>query len=232
MLCRWEQLPKRMRTEAVRPYYEILKKKRLSLLVKRMFDVTVSLCMLIGLAPLFAIISILIVKDSKGGIFYRQERVTQYGRKFKIFKFRTMVADADRVGTQVTLRKDPRITRVGAKLRRYRLDEIPQLFNILRGDMTLVGARPESVYYVTYYTPEMLATLLLPAGVTSKASIKFKDEAKLLEQAENADRVYVQKILPKKMKYNLESIKEYRFLEDVKILIQTVAAVLKKEEKS
>lgn len=215
----------------MRPYYDSLRKKKFRLLIKRMFDLTVSLSLLLLLTPLMIVIAVLIATDSKGGVFYRQERVTQYGKKFKICKFRTMAAGSDQVGTQVTLQNDPRITRIGAKIRRYRLDEIPQLFNIVCGDMTLVGTRPECAAYVKYYTQEMLATLLLPAGVTSKASIKFKDEEKLLVQGKDADQIYVKKILPQKMKYNLESLKNFGLLKDVKILIQTVAAVLKKEEK-
>lgn len=179
MLREWDKLPKNMRTEAVRPYYESLKKKKVSLALKRAFDVIASTIMIVILSPLLIIISVLIVTDSKGGVFYRQERVTQYGKKFRIFKFRTMVANADKIGTQVTVSNDNRITRIGSVIRKYRIDEIPQLFNILVGDMSLVGTRPESIHYVKHYTPEMMATLLLPAGVTSEASILYKDEAEL-----------------------------------------------------
>ena len=173
MLREWDKLPNNMRTEAVRPYYESLKKKKVSLALKRAFDVIASTIMIVILSPLLIIISVLIVTDSKGGVFYRQERVTQYGKKFRIFKFRTMVANADKIGTQVTISNDNRITRMGSVIRKYRIDEIPQLFNILLGDMSLVGTRPESVHYVKHYTPEMLATLLLPAGVTSEASMVY-----------------------------------------------------------
>ena len=225
MLREWDELPKSMRTEAVRPYYESLKKKKISLALKRAFDVAVSSVLLVVLSPLLIIISILIVRDSKGGVFYRQERVTQYGRKFKIFKFRTMVANADKIGTQVTVSNDNRITKIGSVIRKYRIDEIPQLFNILVGDMSLVGTRPESVHYVKYYTSEMMATLLLPAGVTSEASIRYKDEAKLLDQADDVDEVYIKKILPEKMKYNLESIKKFSFSREIGTMIKTVIAV-------
>ena len=183
--------------------------------------------MLVTFSPVLIAISIMIVKDSKGGVFYRQERVTQYGRKFKIFKFRTMVADADKIGTQVTVSNDSRVTKVGEKLRKYRLDELPQLINIILGDMTLVGTRPESTHYVKKYTPEMFATLLLPAGVTSEASIRYKDEADLLDKADDVDKVYVEKVLPEKMKYNLESIKKYNFLQDIKTMLRTVIAVVR-----
>ena len=158
----------------------------------------VSAILLVLLSPLLMIISILIVTDSKGGVFYRQERVTQYGRVFRIFKFRTMVANADKIGTQVTVSNDSRITKIGSKLRNCRLDELPQLFNIFLGDMTFVGTRPESVHYVKHYTPEMMATLLLPAGVTSEASILYKDEAELLDQADDVDKVYIKKFCQRK----------------------------------
>ena len=176
--------------------------------------------MLVILSPLLLIISILIVTDSKGGVFYRQERVTQYGKKFKIFKFRTMVANADKIGTQVTVSNDNRITKIGAMIRKYRIDEIPQLLNILAGDMSLVGTRPESVHYVKHYTPEMMATLLLPAGVTSETSILYKDEAELLDKADDVDKVYIEKILPEKMKYNLESIKKFSFIREIETMIK------------
>lgn len=228
MLKKWEQLPPYMRTEAVRPYYESLKKKEGSLLLKRVFDFTVSLIMLILLSPVLLILAALIAVDSKGGVFYRQERVTQYGRKFKIFKFRTMVANADQIGTQVTVNNDQRITRVGKVLRKYRLDELPQLINILLGDMSFVGTRPESTYYVKRYTPEMFATLLLPAGVTSEASIRYKDEARLLEEAEDVDSIYLEQILPAKMKWNLEGIRKLCFLGEIRTIFRTVFAVLGK----
>lgn len=214
-----------MRTEAVRPYYERLKKKKVSLTLKRAFDVIASSIMIIILSPLLIIISILIVTDSKGGVFYRQERVTQYGKKFRIFKFRTMVANADKIGTQVTVSNDNRITKIGSVIRKYRIDEIPQLFNILAGDMSLVGTRPESVHYVKHYTPEMMATLLLPAGVTSEASILYKDEAELLDEADDVDKVYIEKILPGKMKYNLESLQKFSLVRELKTMVETVLAV-------
>mgnify|MGYP004512082047 CR=1 FL=1 len=223
----WNKLPKNMQTEEVRPYYESLKKKKISLFFKRTFDVVASTIMLVILLPLLMIISLLIIIDSRGGVFYRQERVTQYGRKFKIYKFRTMVANADKIGSQVTVSNDSRITKVGAVIRKYRLDEIPQLLNILTGDMTLVGTRPESVYYVKQYTPEMMATLLLPAGVTSVASILYKDEAKLLDKAKDVDEVYVEKILPEKMKYNLDSIMNFGLFNEMKVMLRTVIAVIK-----
>lgn len=227
MLRKWEELPEKMQTEAVRPYYEYLNKKRGSLILKRAFDVIVSVVLLIVLSPILLVLSIMIITDSKGGVFYRQERVTQYGRTFRIFKFRTMVANADKIGTQVTVQNDSRITRIGEKLRKYRLDEFPQLINILLGDMTLVGTRPESTHYVKYYTPEMYATLLLPAGVTSEASILYKDEADLLRDAEDADKVYIETVLPEKMKYNLESIRKFSCMKEIGTMFKTVLAVVR-----
>lgn len=227
MLKNWNELPEYMRTDEVRPYYDLLQKKRLSLFLKRVFDIVVSLIMIILCSPILLIISILIVKDSKGGVFYRQERVTQYGRVFRIFKFRTMVQNADQIGTQVTVSNDSRITKIGNKLRNCRLDELPQLFNIFLGDMTFVGTRPESVHYVKSYTNEMYATLLLPAGVTSEASIQYKDEANLLDQADDVDSVYINEVLPEKMKYNLNSIKEFSFFKEIATMFRTVFAVLR-----
>lgn len=227
MLKNWNKLPEYMRTDEVRPYYDLLQRKKLSLFFKRVFDIVVSLIMIILCSPILLIISILIVKDSKGGVFYRQERVTQYGRVFRIFKFRTMVQNADQIGTQVTVSNDSRITKIGSKLRDCRLDELPQLFNIFLGDMTFVGTRPESVHYVKSYTNEMYATLLLPAGVTSEASIQYKDEADLLNQADDVDSVYINEVLPEKMKYNLNSIKEFSFFKEIATMFRTVFAVLR-----
>ncbi|MDD7266820.1 MAG: sugar transferase [Lachnospiraceae bacterium] len=226
MLRKWKDLPPEMQTEAVRPYYEILKRKSVSLQLKRLFDVVFGCLLLAVASPILLIISILIVTDSRGGVFYRQERVTSYNRVFRIFKFRTMVANADRIGSQVTVNHDSRITKVGHVLRKYRLDELPQLLNIIAGDMSFVGTRPESVYYVKAYTPQMYATLLLPAGVTSLASITYKDEAKLLEQADDVDEVYIKTILPAKMAYNLKSIRRFSLLSEFGVMIKTVFAVL------
>lgn len=225
MLREWEELPEYMKTRAVRPYYDSLKRKKLSLLLKRGFDFSVAMLLLLILFPTMTVIAILIVLDSKGGFLYRQERITQYGRKFKIFKFRTMVVNADKVGTQVTVQNDSRVTKIGAILRKYRLDELPQLINIISGDMSFCGTRPESTLYVKRYTPEMFATLLLPAGVTSEASIRYKDEAELLENAQNVDEVYVNEVLPEKMKYNLESIRKFSCLREIRTILKTLIAV-------
>ena len=224
----WEKLPPQMQTEAVKPYYEILQKKQIGLIFKRSFDIVVSLIMLLILSPVFLVLAIAIKLDSKGPVFYRQVRVTQYGKEFRIFKFRTMVNNADKIGSQVTVGGDSRITRVGKVIRECRLDEIGQLLNILGGSMTFVGTRPEVPKYVEKYTSEMWATLLLPAGVTSEASIRYKDEAALLDAAEDVDAIYLQDVLPGKMKYNLRSIQEYSFFKDIETMFQTVFAVVEK----
>lgn len=225
----WEKLPSQMQTEAVKPYYEILQKKQISLIFKRLFDIVVSIIMLLILSPVFLVLAIAIKLDSKGPVFYRQVRVTQYGKEFRIFKFRTMVNNADKIGSQVTVGGDSRITRVGKVIRECRLDEIGQLLNILGGSMTFVGTRPEVPKYVEKYTPEMWATLLLPAGVTSEASIRYKDEAALLDAAEDVDATYIQDVLPGKMKYNLRSIQEYSFFKDIETMFQTVFVVVDKD---
>ena len=225
----WEKLPPQMQTEAVKPYYEILQKKQISLIFKRSFDIVVSLIMLLILSPVFLVLAIAIKLDSKGPVFYRQVRVTQYGKEFRIFKFRTMVNNADKIGSQVTVGGDSRITRVGKVIRECRLDEIGQLLNILGGSMTFVGTRPEVPKYVEKYTSEMWATLLLPAGVTSEASIRYKDEAALLDASEDVDATYIQDVLPGKMKYNLRSIQEYSFFKDIETMFQTVFVVVDKD---
>lgn len=227
ILLEWESLPSRMKTESVKTYYDYLKTKRFSLLCKAVFDRCLAAIFLILLSPLFLYIAYKIHKDSPGGVFFKQTRVTQYGREFKIYKFRTMVANAEALGSQVTTDNDKRITAIGEKLRKTRLDEIPQLINILKGEMSFVGTRPEVPKYVDAYTDEMMATLLLPAGVTSEASIEYKDEDRLLSNAENADKEYIEKVLPEKMKWNLESIRNYSFGRDLVTMIKTVLAVIK-----
>lgn len=227
MLRKWEQLPGFMKNDEVRKYYNILEKKRISLLLKRFFDIVLAMILLILLAIPMLIIAIMIKLDSPGPVFYRQERVTTYGKKFKIHKFRTMVNNADKIGTAVTVGGDSRITKVGAKIRDLRLDELPQVIDVLEGNMSFVGTRPEAVKYVKCYTDEMYATLLMPAGITSEASIRYKDEAKLLDIAKNVDETYVNKILPEKMRYNLDSIKKFTIFSDALTMVKTFVAVLK-----
>ena len=231
MLCKWEKLPQQLRTDAVRPYYDKLKAKQASLLLKRIFDIVVSALMLVVLSPVFAVLAVAIKLDSPGPVFYRQVRVTQYGKQFRIFKFRSMVQNADR-GSLVTVGADSRITRVGRVIRKCRLDEICQLIDIFRGTMTFVGTRPEVPKYVAQYTPEMLATLLLPAGVTSLASIFYKDEDMLLDGAEDVDAAYINQVLPGKMHYNLKAMENFSFFTDIKVMFMTVFAVLGKDYKA
>lgn len=229
MLRKWENLPEFMRTPEVRPYWEILNKKRGQLVLKRIFDIAAAAILLILLAIPMAVIAVMIKRDSEGPVFYRQERVTTYGRHFRIHKFRTMVSNADKIGTAVTVGNDSRITRVGAKLRGYRLDELPQVLDVLQGTMSFVGTRPEAVKYVEQYKPEWNATLLMPAGITSEASIRYKDEDRLLSAADDVDKVYIEQVLPAKMVWNLESIERFRFLREILTMFRTVFAVCGKD---
>ena len=218
-------MPDPIRNESVKPYYDILKKKKIQLLGKRIFDFTLSGLMIMFFSPLFIFIAILIKLDSKGPVFFRQTRVTTNYRLFKILKFRTMVENAEQLGSLVTPHNDVRITKIGHFLRKFRLDEIPQLFNVFVGDMSFVGTRPEVLEYVKEYTPEMYATLLMPAGVTSLTSIIYKDEEKLLSATNNPNEIYINKILPEKMKLNLSSLKNISLINDFKIMIYTLLAV-------
>ena len=229
MIKKWDDLPAFMRTPEVKPYWEVLNRKRGQLVLKRVFDFTVAFVLLIILAIPMAIIAVLIKKEDPGPALYRQERVTTYGKRFKIHKFRTMVVNADKIGTAVTVGDDPRITKIGKKLRGLRLDELPQLFDVIKGDMSFVGTRPEAVRYVKKYKPEFNATLLMPAGITSEASIRYKDEAKLLDVAEDVDKVYIEQVLPAKMKWNLNSIERFSFFREILTMFRTVFAVLGKD---
>ena len=224
---KWNELPKVMQNDKVKYYYDILQEHEKELKLKRAFDIICSLIMIIILSPVLIVLSVMIKLDSKGPVLFKQVRVTTYGRKFKIWKFRTMVNNADKLGTQVTTKGDARITRMGHLLRKIRLDELPQLFNVLKGDMTFVGTRPEVTKYTAHYTEEMMATFLMPAGVTSRTSIEYKDEEKLLENAENADEVYINEVLPAKMVYNLREIEKFSYLRDISTMIKTVIAVIK-----
>ena len=228
MLRRWDEIPEFMRVAEVRPYWETLYKRRWQLILKRLFDLLVSSVLLLILFIPMLIIAAVIKLDSRGPVFYRQERVTTYGRVFRIHKFRTMVDHADEIGASVTTDHDRRVTRVGAFLRDFRLDEFPQLLDIVAGNMSFVGTRPEIPKYVKQYTNEMLATLLMPAGITSEASIRYKDEAKLLDDADDVDRVYVEEVLPAKMVWNLESIRHFRFLREIITMLRTALAVFTK----
>lgn len=218
-------LPEELRCDEVKHYYDILKTKTSSLVLKRIFDVAVALFLIILLALPMAVIALLIKCTSKGPVIYKQVRVTAFGKRFKIFKFRSMRTDADSKGELLTVGEDSRVTKVGRFIRKFRLDELPQIFHVLSGKMSIVGTRPEVPKFTDKYTNEMLATLLLPAGVTSLASIKFKDEAELLADSSDVDKTYVETILPQKMKYNLEYIENFSFIGDIKLIFKTVAEV-------
>ncbi len=222
---KWEELPEEFQRDEVRPYYEHLREHRVSLVLKRIMDLLAACLLLLLLFPFMLVIGIIVGVTSPGGVFFCQERVTAYGRHFRIIKFRTMAAGAESRGSQVTTEGDSRVTGVGRFLRKVRLDELPQLLNIIKGDMSIVGTRPEVPRYVAAYTPEMLATLLLPAGVTSKASIEYKDEERLLSEGSDVDRIYVEQVLPAKMKYNLAYMMEYSLGKDLRLMLQTVVAV-------
>ena len=228
-LRKWEALPAFMQCEEVREYYDILAKKKGALGLKRVFDVVVAVIMLIILAIPMLIIAVMIKVDSPGPVFYRQERVTTYGKRFRIHKFRTMVNNADKIGSAVTVGGDARITKVGNRLRNLRIDEIPQLIDVLSGNMSFVGTRPEATKYVEKYTNEMNATLLLPAGITSEASIRYKDENKLISETDDVDNVYMNQVLPEKMKWNLESIRHFSLIGEFLTMFRTVFAVLGKD---
>ena len=227
MLKKWEDLPDFIRIPEVKPYYDTLRGKRLSLFGKRTFDFCAALVLIVLLALPMAVIALWILIDDGRPVFYRQERVTAYGRVFRIHKFRTMVNNADKLGSAVTVGNDSRVTRVGSRLRHLRLDELPQIIDVLEGKMSIVGVRPEAVKYVKRYRPEYMATLLLPAGITSETSIRYKDEDRLLSAADDVDRVYVEEILPAKMRWNLKYIREFGFFGDIATMFRTVLAVLK-----
>ena len=224
-LKKWNQLPQYMQTEEVRPYYDYLSRKKISLVLKRLFDLILATILLIILAPVMIILALLIKVDSPVAVIFKQERVTQYGRKFNIYKFRTMVNNADNIGYQVTINNDSRITRMGNLLRKSRFDEFPQLFNVILGDMSFVGTRPEVYKFVKNYTNEMYATLLLPAGITSEASINYKDEDELLSQTDNVEYTYMNEVLPNKMRYNFNSINNFSLYNDLKTILKTFTNV-------
>lgn len=222
----WDDLPDFMRTKEVRPYYDILKKHEKELYLKRAFDVVVASILLVLLAPIMFVVAVWIKLDSPGPVFFKQTRITQYGKEFRIFKFRTMVSNADKIGSAVTVENDSRITKVGASIRKYRIDEFPQLFNVLLGDMSFVGARPEVPKYVSAYSNDMYATLLLPAGITSEASIQYKDEERLLDSTDDLDYIYIEEVLPEKMYWNLKTIKNFSLFKEFHSMIKTIVAVL------
>ena len=221
----YESLPETMKDESVRPYWNLLLSRRRSLALKRLFDIIVSAVLLVLLSPFFLLLAAAVKIDSPGPVFYRQTRVGRYGRDFKIYKFRTMVRNADKIGPPLTSGRDPRITRVGSLIRKLRLDEFSQLLNVLGGSMSLVGPRPEVRRYVDVYQPEYMATLLIRPGITAPSSIAFKDEDRLLNAGGDPERIYIEKILPPKMSLNLEYLRKISVMRDIQIIFQTIAAV-------
>lgn len=225
MLCKWEELPDNMQNDAVKPYYDILNGKKADLFAKRVFDVIVSALSLIVLSPIFLVVAVIIKLDSHGPVFYRQQRVTRYGKLFVMHKFRTMEVNSDKE-SRITRENDSHITKAGKTLRRLKIDELAQLIDVFSGNMTFVGTRPEVPEFTAQYSDEMFATLLLPAGITSKTSILFKDEARFFTENCDPGRKYVEQILPCKMKYNLAEVRNFGFFNDIKTMFKTVFAVL------
>ncbi|WP_405357578.1 sugar transferase [Ruminococcus sp.] len=228
ILLPFEKLPRKLQCEEVKKYYDILDKKRPSLVMKRVMDIILSLIIIILLILPMAVIAVIIKLTSEGPVLYKQVRVTTNNRRFKIWKFRTMTVGADQKGALVTSANDNRVTGIGKTLRKFRLDELPQAFHVLSGKMSFVGTRPEVVKYVERYTPEMMATLLMPAGITSLASIRFKDEDAMIgdvSDPDEVDRIYVEEILPKKMEYNLEYLSRFGFRRDIHLMFSTVKQV-------
>ena len=195
-------------------------------MLKRIFDITLSLFGLIILLPFMLIIAILIKIDSKGSVFFKQIRVTKNGKEFKIFKYRTMRVGSDKY-SQITVGKDGRITKIGSFLRKYKLDEIPQLINVLIGDMSLVGPRPEVPKYVALYTDEQKEILKVRAGITDYASIEFSNENDLLALEKDSEKAYIEKIMPKKIELNKKYLSEISILTDIKIILLTIKKILK-----
>ena len=220
-------LPPKMKNKVVEKYFLVLKKKYIFFFLKRVFDILASLLLIVLLLPLMFILAIIIKIDSRGPVLYKQVRITKYYKEFKIYKFRTMHVTNNQSAIQITVGEDIRITRIGRLIRKSRLDELPQLLNILIGDMSFVGPRPEVPKYTHFYSDEMLATLLVRAGVTSWASINYKDEARLLEKSMDPEKEYIETILPAKMKLNLDELYKMNIFYDLKVLFLTVIKVIR-----
>lgn len=194
--------------------------------MKRIFDIVASGCGLLVLLPLFVVLSVWIKLDSKGSVFYRQMRVGRYNRDFKLFKFRSMRVGADKHGLITVGGHDPRITRSGYFIRKYKLDELPQLINVFVGDMSLVGPRPEVRKYVDMYTPEQMHVLDVRPGITDMASIRYRNENELLEAVDNPDLYYVEVIMQDKLRINLEYVKKHSFWFDLKLIFKTFYTII------
>ncbi|MGN0144108.1 MAG: sugar transferase [Clostridium sp.] len=194
----------------------------LNKIIKRIFDIICSGLGLIVLSPFLIFIAIRIKMESDGPVLFKQIRVGEKGREFKILKFRTMVVDAEKLGRQITVGNDSRITKVGGFLRKYKIDELPQLINVFKGDMSLVGPRPEVPRYVNMYTQEQRKVLNVKPGITDLASIRYRDENELLGKAENPDEFYINTIMPDKLALNMEYINKSNIFLDVYIILKTI----------
>ena len=206
---------------------EILINKKINMFFKRVFDISFSLIGIIVLCPIFLVLSLLIKITSKGPIFFHQIRVGRYGRKFKILKFRTMIVDAEKKGMQITVGKDKRITKIGFFLRKTKLDELPQLINVFKGDMSFVGPRPEVPKYVNLYTENQKKVLLVRPGITDIASIEFRNENEILSRSYNPEKDYIEKIMNEKIELNYRYLKKISVYEDIKIIINTIVTIIK-----
>ena len=195
---------------------------KINQIIKRIFDFVVSLLGVIILSPIFIIVSIAIKMDSKGDILFLQKRVGRYGKEFNIYKFRTMVTDAEKLGKQITVGNDSRITKVGAFLRKFKIDELPQLFNVLKGDMSLVGPRPEVPKYVNLYNEEQKKVLNVRPGITDMASLRYKDENEILGKVDNPEEYYINVIMKDKLSLNLEYIEKSNVFFDIYLIVKTI----------
>lgn len=205
----------------------MLDQKRVQLYLKRIFDFVVSLFGLIVLCPLLLLIAIIIKLDSKGPVFFKQVRVGKNENVFKIFKFRTMIVDAEKKGMQITVGKDSRITKSGHLLRKFKLDELPQLINVLIGDMSFVGPRPEVPKYVALYDEQQRNILRVRPGITDLASIEYRDENTLLAESKNPEDTYIKEIMPRKIELNIEYLKKISLFFDIKLILKTILVILR-----
>ena len=206
---------------------DVLARRKPQLIAKRAMDIVLSACALAVLWPLLLLIALAIWIDDPGPVFYRQVRVGRNGKTFRIFKFRSMVMDADKKGLAITVGRDSRITRVGAVLRKTKLDELAQLLNVFLGQMSFVGPRPEVPKYVELYTPYQRQVLLVRPGITDYASIAYRNENDLLAGAEDPEKMYIEQIMPDKIELNMKYLREISPLADIKLILKTVAAVVK-----
>ena len=206
---------------------EVLEKRKLQLALKRLMDVVISGGALLVIWPVLLLIALAIKIDDPGPVFYRQVRVGRDGKEFRIYKFRTMVVDADKKGLAITVGRDRRITRMGALLRKTKLDELAQLINVFTGEMSFVGPRPEVPKYVNLYTPYQRQVLLVRPGITDYASIAYRNENDLLEGAEDPEKMYIETIMPDKIELNMKYLREISPIADIRLILSTIVAVIR-----